>query len=146
MPTAARLVAALLVAALAFATSEAIKPLMPEGTAFGYFSVANALIGLICGWVVVGKRAGRGWSAAVGNGVTGVVTLVAWALFLHGLYHMWQESLRRRYSDVMEAIEGIIDFIVDNAVVLSDLSILTLLGAGALIVGILTEIAARNWR
>ena len=69
MPDAARLVAALGLALIAFIVSGQIMPLMPEGMDFGYFTWVNVGIGILTGWVVMGKRAGRGTTAAINNGL-----------------------------------------------------------------------------
>ncbi len=74
MPTAPKLVAALIFAAIGFFTAEFYKPQMPEGTQFGQFSVICARIGAICGWRVMGNLAGRGYSASMGLGIRTSVT------------------------------------------------------------------------
>ena len=49
MPTAARLVAAILLAILGWVLSDIVRPLMPEGTSFGWFNYVNSFIGLCVG-------------------------------------------------------------------------------------------------
>ena len=71
MPTAARFVAALCLAVLAWVVSEQIKPLFDEDKAFGNFNLINFVIAVAVGWQVIGSRAGRGLSAAINNGLTG---------------------------------------------------------------------------
>ena len=85
MPSAARLVAAVGLAVLAFIASGMIMPLMPESTDFGYFTIVNMVLGVLCGWFVMGKRAGRGTTAAINNGFTGMVSLVFWGSVCAGL-------------------------------------------------------------
>ena len=70
MPDAARLVAAVSLAIIAWIVSGLIPPLMPEGTDFGYFAFVNVGLGILCGWLVMGRRAGRGITAAINNGLT----------------------------------------------------------------------------
>ena len=67
MPTAAKLIAALCLAIVAWLTSEAIRPLFPAGTDFGNFNYINAAIGLVLGWIILGARAGRGYAAGISN-------------------------------------------------------------------------------
>ena len=86
MPTAARLVAAMSLALLAFIVSGQIMPLMPDGTDFGYFTYINMALGVLTGWIIMGKRVGRGTTAAINNGITGAVALLFWGLFVQGCY------------------------------------------------------------
>ena len=76
MPSAPRLIAAICLGIQAFVVSGQIIPLMPDGTDFGYFTVINIALGMACGWIVLGARAGRGTTAAIDNGTTGTAVLV----------------------------------------------------------------------
>lgn len=146
MPTAAKLVAALCLAVLAFVTSELIKPLMPASTQFGLFSYVNTAIGLITGWLVVGNRAGRGQVAAVSNGLTGVVALVFWCLFVHSTNEMVDLAMRHRYDGPVEAAVGIFELIVKYGTVMIDVRVIGTLLFGALLTGFLSEVVAGRWR
>ncbi len=146
MPTAAKLFSALCLAALGFLVSEAIKPLMPAGTGFGYFSYVNAVIGLICGWVVVGGRAGRGISAAISNGLTGVIAMVCVGLAVQAAIQMFDLAMQHRYSGPMEAIVAIFEIAIGYGAIMMKTQVIGLLLAGALITGFISEFAARNYR
>ena len=61
-PTAAKLIAALCLAVAVYFASEHVKSVFPPDMAFGIFSILNAAIAFGCGWVVVGRRAGRGFA------------------------------------------------------------------------------------
>lgn len=146
MPDAARLVAALGLALIAFIVSGQIMPLMPEGMDFGYFTWVNVAIGVLTGWIVMGKRAGRGITSAINNGLTGIVVLVFWGVFVQGAYEMWRQALRNRYDGPFEAIGAIIRIgLKDGAVLLAPHIIATLL-IGGVLVGLATEFAWRRWR
>jgi hypothetical protein len=64
MPKAARLVAALAFAALGYLAAEVFKNTMPERTVWGYFNPISAVIGLLCGWGIIGSWATL-WAGAV---------------------------------------------------------------------------------
>lgn len=145
MPTAARLVAALCLAALGWFVSELVKTLVEEETDFGHFTLVNTCLGLLVGWLVVGRRAGRGYSAAIGHGITGVAVLVFWAVLLQALNEMLRLALRRRFDGVIEAINGTFELFAAYAGHLANPSVLTALIAGALLTGLLSEAAARRW-
>lgn len=146
MPTAAKLVAALCLAALAFATSEIIKTLLPASIDFGIFSYVNTAIGLVIGWVVVGNRAGRGYSAAISNGFTGMVFLVFWGLFVQGVNEMTRLAMRHHYDGMFEAFVAIFQIMSDYALQMLDIKVILTLLLGCIVTGILAEFAANRWR
>lgn len=146
MPDAARLMAAVCLAILAFVVSEMIKPLMPESTAFGYFTWVNVVIGILSGWLVMGRRAGRGITSAINNGLTGMATLVFWGLFVQAANEMTRLAMRNRYDDVFEAIVAIFEIGAEYSLVMIDLGVIATLIAGAILSGLATEYAWRTWR
>lgn len=146
MPTASKLVAALMLAALAYVVSDIVKSQMPPNTAFGSFTWINVLIGFVCGWTVVGSRAGRGMAAGIANGLTGVVSAVFWALLVQAVNEMVKLSMRHRYDGMVEAMAGVFELAIRFGENLLNVPILTTLLLGALATGYLTEITSRHWR
>lgn len=147
MPDAARLVAALCLMLIAFIVSGQVMPLMPEGTDFGYFTYVNMAIGFLSGWIVMGKRAGRGGVWAINNGITGVAAMLFWALFVQGCYEMVRLAMRNRYDGPFEAIMAIFEIGIEYAViVLSAPNIVITLIVGAVCAGVATEFAKSRWR
>jgi len=146
MPNAARLVAAASLALIAFIVSEQIKPLMPEGQDFGYFTYVNIGLGLLCGWFVMGPRAGRGTTPAINNGLTGVAALVFWGLFVQSCNEMVRLAMRNRFDGPFEAILSIFKIGADYAQVLFNTGILSVLLVGAVLAGLATEFAWKSWR
>ena len=67
MPTASRLVAALCLVVIAFIVSGMVIQNGPEDKEYGKFTYVNMSLGFICGWVIMGKRAGRGVTAGINN-------------------------------------------------------------------------------
>ena len=53
-----------------------------------------------------GQTRGRGWTAGINNGLTGVASLVFWALFVQGCYEMFRLAMRNRYDGPFEAAQG----------------------------------------
>lgn len=146
MPDAARLVAALSLAIIAFVISTQIIPLMPEGTDFGYFSLVNVGLGLVCGWVVMGKRAGRGITAAINNGITGAATLIFWGLFVQGCWEMFRLAMRNRYDGPFEAVGAIFQIGAEYGMIMFVPNIIFTFVIGAILAGLATEYAWRTWR
>ncbi len=146
MPTAAKLVAALCLAALGYVVSDLIRPLLPASTDFGLFNYVNALIGLVMGWRVVGRRAGRGMSAAIGNGFTGTVALVFWGLFVQATNEMVRRSFARHFDSMVEAIAAIFEHMAEYGEIMLDAKVVVALLLGGIASGFLAEIAAGRWR
>lgn len=146
MPTAARLFAAAAFAAIGFLAAEIYKPGLPPETQFGRFSLLCTLIGLLCGWFVMGRFAGRGNRAALGSGLRTSANMVFYAMLLFSIHEMVLRSLRKRYGGVFEAIEGMFDIaLVYGSALLRPEPLIVLIGGG-LLGGLLVEWASRNWR
>lgn len=146
MPNAPRLVAAVCLMVVAFLVSGMIMDNAEEGKDYGYFVYVNIALGWICGWKIMGKRAGRGWTSAVNNGLTGVASLVFWGLFVQGCYEMFRLAMRHRYDGPFEALKAIFVIGIEFGQQLMVPEILTTLAIGALIAGLATEEASRRWR
>ena len=146
MPTAARLMAALCLAVVAFILSGQIRPLMPESTDFGYFTVVNIVLGLLAGWFVMGRRAGRGVTAAINNGLTGVFVLILWGLAVQGAYEMFRLAMKNRYDGAFEAVTAIFEIAAEYGVIMFVPQIGITFVVGALVSGLLTEFASRKWQ
>ena len=146
MPTAAKLFAAFAFALLAFFAAEVYKPHMPEGTQFGYFSFVASLIGLVCGWRIMGPEAGRGNWAAVNSGLKTSASTVGLALLIFSTYEMLVLAFRPAYKGPMEAVVGIFDLAVGFFLMLLAWDVLAVLLVGGALAGLLSEWAARRWR
>ncbi|SHH31652.1 TrgA family protein [Marivita hallyeonensis] len=146
MPTAAKAIAALCLAALAYLSSELVKTLMPEITNWGYFSIFNAAVGALVGWIVVGKRAGRGTKDAVANGLTGVAAMLFWVLFIHATNEMVDLSMKRRFDGPVEAFAAIFEIGIEYGTILVNPMMITTFLLGAFLTGYFSEYAARHWK
>lgn len=145
MPTGARLMAAISLAVLAFILSGMVVPLMPESTDFGYFLPLNIVLGLLVGWFVMGRRAGRGITAAINNGLAGVFVLTLWAIFLQAANEMVRRAMRNRYDDPFEAIVAIFQIGAEFGLMIATVPTAVALVVGAVISGLLTEFAYNRW-
>ena len=146
MPNGARLIAALSMAALAFVASQLIMPLMPDGTDFGYFIYVNMAIGIVTGWVLMGRRAGGGLVPAINNGLTGMAVMVFWGLFAQGVWEMVRLAMRHRYDGSFEALTAIFTIGLDYFFVMAVPQVLLALAIGGVVAGLATENAHRRWR
>ncbi len=144
MPNLPRLVAAVCLALLAFVLSRQIIASMPEHMDFGYFVQVNMAIGVLVGWNVMGRRAGRGATFAINNGLTGAAMLIFWGLFVQSCYEMIDRALHNRFDDPFEALGAIVEIATEYGMglLLPNVILTTLLGA--LVSGLATEFAGRR--
>ncbi|SLN20962.1 hypothetical protein PSA7680_00777 [Pseudoruegeria aquimaris] len=146
MPTAAKLVASIAFALLAYFTSELVKPLLDEGTPTKWFSEGNTLIGLICGWKIMGPRGGEGTRAAIGVGLTTSAAMTAVAIFLHASIEMVKLSMRKSYDGPVEAVAAVFEISFEHALLIANPTILGTLAIGGIFCGFISNWAGRNWR
>tara|TARA_R110002110_G_scaffold40803_16_gene130201 strand:+ start:3351 stop:3791 length:441 start_codon:yes stop_codon:yes gene_type:complete len=146
MPTAARLVAALCTAAAAYLISGMVMPLMPESTDFGYFVQVNIFLGLVCGWIIIGPRAGRGTTSALNNGLTGMFVLMLWGVGVQAVNEMVRLAMRNRYDDAFEAMVAVFQIGAEFAVIIATMPIGVALLICAVLVGLMTESAGNRWK
>jgi hypothetical protein len=146
MPTAAKLVAALAFALVGYFAANAVKPVMPEGTQFGWFSELTAGIGLLCGWIVMGGLTGRSYGEAAASGVRVSATIVFWALLGFSIYEMVLRSTKLRYDGPMEALLAVFALMLDYGSYLGTAAIIGILAVGGVVAGIAAEWAGRRWQ
>jgi hypothetical protein len=145
MPTAARLMAAFCVGVTAYFISLMVMPLMPESTDFGNFIPLNICIGLGVGWFAMGRRAGRGTTAAINNGLTGMFLLMLWGIGIQAINEMVRLAMRNRYDGPFEAVVAIFQIGAEYAVIVATVPIGLALLAGTVVCGLLTEFASNRW-
>lgn len=146
MPTAARLMGAICLAIVGFVISTMVMPLMPESTDFGYFIPINIVLGLLAGWIVMGKRVGRGVTAAINNGLTGVFVLMLWGISVQAINEMVRLAMRNRYDNAFEALTAVFQIGAEYAWIISTVPIGIALLISAVLSGLLTEFAGNRWR
>lgn len=131
MPTAAKLAAALLFGALAWAASLLAEAQAPEGTDLGRFAEVNLLVGAVAGWRVAGGRAGATARADAAHGATAAAVTAVGALVIHSLRIMIRRSLRRMYDGPVEALLAAVEIALRQAAALGTPAVAaTLLGGG----------------
>lgn len=138
-----KLVAASCLAVIGGLVAEFVKPQMPEGSNFGHMTLISAGVGLVVGWRVMGRRAGH--SGSLELGLVGVAAMVFWGLVLFGLIEMFRLAMRRRLDEPVEAMERAVTVALEYGAYLLHPNVLITLAVGAVISGIFTNFAARNW-
>ena len=145
MPSAPRLIGALCLACVAFVISLMVMPLMPESTDFGNFVPLNICLGIVVGWIVMGPRAGRGRTAGINNGITGVFVLMLWGVGIQACNEMVRLAMRNRYDGPLEALTAVFQIGAEYALIIATVPIGVALLIGAVVSGSITESVARRW-
>ena len=145
MPTGSRLVAAILFAGLAFLTSGLVIKLLPEGTKTTMLGPINAIIGLVCGWRIMGKQANDGYRGAIGGGLTTAVAMTVVSVFIFASSEMVKLSLRKTYKGGTEAVVAVFEIMVKYFQMISTTEIVLTLIIGGIICGFMTTWAYRAW-
>jgi len=146
MPNAAKLVAAVGMAILAFFVTGMVMELFEEDTNFGWFIHVNVVLGFVVGWLVIGSRAGRGMVSAVNVGLTAPVVLVFWGIFIQSCNEMVRIAMKNRYDGAFEALVAIFEIGSEWVLLMLTVPIWATLLIGGCVVGFLTELAWRRWR
>ena len=153
MPTPAKLVAALLMAAVGWLTCEMlVRYALPEGVKVGYLREIVAGIGLVVGWRMLGRQATgvRGRGDKLMNGLTmglaGALVVAALSVTLHGFYAMIVESMGLAYDSPGEAFSAMVGFVWQDLVTMANPHVLATLFGGGALAGLLAGVAGRVWR
>jgi hypothetical protein len=146
MPTAAKLFSAVAFAIAAYVAADVYKLGVPDRTVWGAFNLISAAIGMLCGWLVMGGLAGRGYRAAIGYGLRTMVTVVFWILLAFSTYMMIMRSMNKVYDGPMEALVGIFDLMIENAAPMANTTMIGTLFAGGIVSGMIVEWVGRRWR
>ncbi len=146
MPTAAKFIAAVYFAALTWFVSGLVVTLFADGIIGPRFSLVNAGIGLVIGWVFLGRRMSAGMVNALGLGFTTAAAILLWCTFFQSFAQMIERSYHKVYKTPVEALVDVFRIMIDNAHVIGVPVILVPLGIGGLLGGFLVEIVSRNFR
>jgi hypothetical protein len=145
MPTITKLIAAVFFAAIAYFSAIAFREGMPENTHFGQFNAICAGIGALCGWLVMGSATGKGYRMSAGAGVRTSVTIVAWALLICSIILMLRKAFLKRYISPTDAVVDVFALALDNAVMVLQPEVLSILVLGGLAGGLLAEWTKTRW-
>lgn len=144
MPTAGKLISAFGLAGVGWQATQIVKAIWPVEQGFGFFSEFTALMGLLVGWSVMGKRIGRGYIPSMGAGLTGLFAYVFWVFLLLSFYEMMGRSLDLRYKGPVEAITGMFGIAMEYAENAYYWPLIGLVVAGAMVVGLVAEFVTRR--
>ena len=145
MPTAAKFVAAITFAFVAWFAAGLVPPYLPKGTRIGYLLELSAFIGVLMGWQISGRHAGTGVRAGLGYGLTTMAAIVFWVLLFSAGDEMLERSMNLHYDGPVQALTEAVKLFLEYGLLLAKPDILVWLICGALFGGWVTELTARNW-
>lgn len=145
MPTAAKLISAIILAAVGWMCGELVKPLMPEGRDLSYLSPTTAIAGLFVGWFYLGPRADKGLGTSGANAGTTLFVQVIVTLFAFSFAEMISNSLRKRYEGPIEALQDIFIIGFNMVIEYTTAEIAAVAILGAFIASSSAFYAARKW-
>ncbi|MBF9060693.1 TrgA family protein [Rhodobacterales bacterium HKCCSP123] len=146
MPTAAKLVGAMVFFGVGWLAALQVLKTMPEGTPATFFPLTIAMIGLWQGWTVAGRHAGNGRGSAIGNGLRTSVQVALIGLVVFALRTMFMRSANLRYDGFGEAVVAAMDLFIEYGLQSLTVPVWGVLLAGGVIGGMICEGAARRWR
>ncbi len=149
MPTAARLVAALSIALIAWIVTFQVIEGLPDHANLGNLMPMSVLMGAFCGWTILGRRADFGRMGAVngiGIGLSTVAMTIFWTLFIVAGKEALRLSMARRFDGPMEAIYSMFPTMGEYGLLLLTQTILIALIGGGAIAGVLAHLAGKHWR
>lgn len=146
MPTAAKLVAALSFAFLAWVVCIVIEGVLPEAQRVGRLYPVSITIAAVAGWFISGAAKRSGYVDAVSTGIRTAMTAVLAALVAFSVATMLQVSMRGIYPGPMDALLDIVNQFVKYGLLLVQASVVIAIFVGGAVAGILTEWAGRRWR
>ncbi|MEM7642877.1 MAG: TrgA family protein [Pseudomonadota bacterium] len=153
MPTPAKLVSAILFAALAWWVAHTIViHVLPEGVRVGRFREFVAFGGLVVGWRYIGKivsgptNKGTSVTVAITAGIGGAAILLVLSLLFESFRKMITESLDLRYTEVGEAASAWMEFLWRDALMIATPLVMGTLFGGAIVVGLVGGVVGRLTR
>ncbi|MEO0774729.1 MAG: TrgA family protein [Pseudomonadota bacterium] len=144
MPTMGRLVAAVLLGGLAYYGAGIVIAIWPEDFNFGWFQEFTALVGLVTGWRVIGKRLGNGVVPGINAGLTGLAVMLFWLFLLLAFNEMIGRSLDLRYDGPFEAINNMFAIAYEWALNLLNVRLWILMVVGAMVTGMVSELVSKK--
>lgn len=146
MPTAAKLVGAVLFGGIGWAAALLVLRTFPPGMPATYFPAVIAVIGLWQGWAVTGAHAGSGMGRTMGQGVRAAIQMLLVGVMVFALREMFRRSANLAYDYPGEAAIAALDLAIGYVVQSLVWPVWATLILGGLAAGALVEVAARRWR
>ena len=146
MPTAAKLVSALIYALVGWSASLAYNSALPEGISMSTLPPVMAGLGLLLGWFSMGPVAGRGWRESMAYGLRTSFLIGFLAMFGFAMDQMLRKASHRMYrADPVAALLDVPDLMYQYGKYMFTTDVMVSLLVGGLLGGVIVEYVARRW-
>ncbi|MFN7224103.1 MAG: TrgA family protein [Paracoccaceae bacterium] len=147
MPTAAKLVSAIIFAFVAFLAAHLYGLSIPGGRPVGVVREVSAVVGVLCGWFIMGPFAhrARGRVEAMGTGIRTSFTMVVCVLLIFACVEVLDRAIKGRYDNPLDALLGVFERAFVLAPPLARPDILGVLLLGGLLGGALAHWTSQRW-
>lgn len=144
MPTAPKLVSALLLAGLAWIVSGLALPLLSNDGTLPGFAAINVALGVIIGWSWLGPRLPAPFLSTLGHGITTAVALAVTSLFAQGFVRMLRQAWSKAYPGPIEAVADIAAIMARFGAPLAEPVLVGSLVAGSVTAALLANLTGRS--
>ena len=146
MPTAGRLVGAIIFGATGAGAAFVGIPTLPEEVLPGYLLPFAAVVGVWQGWSLMGPKAGGRMSLAITQGIATVAVMIVTVIFGVSAWDMVARSMKLRYDGPGEAVLDVANLMWFYGQLMNQPLVWAVLAAGAFIGSIIVNFAARIWK
>ncbi len=148
MPTFARLVGALLLAALGAYTVSRVRAYLPDWQPAGMLMLVAAMVGLVVGWRFTGRHLDRGKGNPLAIGFGSAVLLTLWTALLFAMKEMLDKALKGKYGgSPTDAVQDVFSLMIEYAQdYLLKQDVLLSLAVGGMAAGVVTWLVGRYMR
>lgn len=148
MPTAAKLMAAVCFAVVAYVAADQYAFFIPDGRPPGLLREISALIGVICGWSVLGRFLERPRTRveAMGTGIRTSATMAFFTLLLFSIGDVLNKAIDGRYKDPKEALLDVFARAIVLGTPIVTSTVLAVLLLGGLLAGAIAQMAGARWK
>ena len=144
MLTAGRLAGAIVYGLFAWYIATICVPFFPESRPPEFWFPVACAVGVVVGWKLVGKRAGRGMSPATGIGLTAGPVVAFCMVFALAFEEMIQNSMRLRYDGPTEATFDTFALMAEWGLEFADPNIVITVIIGGVVCAWFTEIVGQR--
>lgn len=145
MPTAPKIIAALLMAVAGWYAINYLADALPDGIAPRFLPLAGAGVAALIGWRVIGARPPRGGLTVINTGVIAGLLSLFWTGFGLACYEMILRSINRRYRGLEDAIEGLFAIMFDTYSTMLRADVLLAILLGGIVAAWVSGAASRRW-
>lgn len=146
MPTAGRLVGAIVFGFTGAAAAFVGLPTLPEQVLPGYLLPFSAAVGVWQGWSLMGPKVGGSFSMAITQGIATVAVMILTVIFCVASWDMIERSMELRYDGPGEAVLDVANLMWYYLKLMAVPQVIGVLALGAILGSVLINIASRIWK